>query len=83
MDDLTRAPRTDPTPLYRTRDDLYVTDMLIAALTGLDLFSWLASRSATVDEVAEMEAWVRDAGFERPRIVASAAGRSAVVARRA
>jgi SAM-dependent methyltransferase len=52
MDDLTRPPRTDPTPLYRTRDELYVTDMLIAALTGFDLFSWLASRSATVGEIA-------------------------------
>jgi predicted O-methyltransferase YrrM len=52
MDDLTRTPRTDPTPLYRSRDELYVTDMLIAALTGLDLFTWLDSHPGTVDDIA-------------------------------
>jgi SAM-dependent methyltransferase len=52
MHDLTRAPRTDPTPLYRGRDELYVTDMLIAALTGLDLFTWLDSHPGTVDDIA-------------------------------
>jgi SAM-dependent methyltransferase len=52
MHDLTNAPRTDPTPLYRSRDEVYVTDMLIAALTGLDLFSWLDAHPGTVDDIA-------------------------------
>jgi SAM-dependent methyltransferase len=32
----------DPTFLYRLRDGVYAADLLIAAVTGLDLFSWLA-----------------------------------------
>lgn len=50
--DLTLAPLTDPTPLYRERDELYATDMLIAALNGLDLFTHLAARPASVAELA-------------------------------
>ncbi len=52
MHDLTLAPRTDPTLLYRSRDELYVTDMLIAALKGLDLFTWLDSHPGTVNHIA-------------------------------
>jgi 3-hydroxy-5-methyl-1-naphthoate 3-O-methyltransferase len=52
MHDLTRAPRTDPTAFYRIRDELYVDDMLIAALTGLDFFTWLHSHPGTLDEIA-------------------------------
>jgi acetylserotonin N-methyltransferase len=52
MHDLTRAPETDPTPLYRSRDELYADDMLIAALNGFDLFTWLAGNPATVEAIA-------------------------------
>lgn len=52
MHDLTRAPRTDPTPIYRSRDELYVDDMLIAALKGLDFFSWLDAHPGTIDDIA-------------------------------
>jgi acetylserotonin N-methyltransferase len=52
MHNLTNSPQTDPTPLYRSRDELYADDMLIAALTGLDFFSWIGSHPATVDEIA-------------------------------
>jgi 3-hydroxy-5-methyl-1-naphthoate 3-O-methyltransferase len=52
MHHLTDAPRTDPTPLYRSRDEIYVTDMLIAALHGLDFFSWLESHPGSVDDIA-------------------------------
>jgi SAM-dependent methyltransferase len=34
----------DPTFLYRVRDGVYAADLLIAAVAGLDLFSWLAAR---------------------------------------
>ena len=41
MTDLTVAPLSDPTDIYRHRDAIYGTDMLIAALKGLDFFNWL------------------------------------------
>jgi SAM-dependent methyltransferase len=37
---------TDPTSLYRLRDGVYAPDLLIAAVAGLDLFSWLAERES-------------------------------------
>jgi SAM-dependent methyltransferase len=40
--DLTLEPKTDPTDIYRYRDGLYAVDLLTAALTGLDFFTWLA-----------------------------------------
>lgn len=52
MDDLTRAPRTDPIQIYRSRDEIYADDMLFAAVTGLDVFTWIAPRPRTVDEIA-------------------------------
>lgn len=58
MSDLTRAPKTDPAPLYQSRDELYATDMLIAAL-GLHFFTWLDGHPGTVDDIA------RELGFHR------------------
>jgi hypothetical protein len=52
MDDLTLAPHTDPTPLYRSRDELYADDMFIAALKGLDFFTWLDANPGSVEEIA-------------------------------
>ena len=40
--ELTHQPATDPTQIYRLRDGLYATDMLIVGVVWLDLFSWLA-----------------------------------------
>ena len=59
MTDLTLAPDTDPPSLYRLRDELYATDMLIAALTGLDFFTWLDAHPGTIDDIA------RHFGFTR------------------
>ena len=53
MRDLTRPPETDPISLYRSRDELYADDMLIAALKGFDLFTWLASNPGAVENIAE------------------------------
>jgi predicted O-methyltransferase YrrM len=50
--DLTQAPSTDPSILYRSRDELYATDMLIAGLTGLDFFTRLDAHPGTVEEIA-------------------------------
>jgi SAM-dependent methyltransferase len=51
MDDLLRAPATDPTPIYRYRDGLYAPDLLTAALVHLDFFTWLANNPSTFDQV--------------------------------
>src|SRR3954465_7027543 len=39
--DLTLQPKTDPVDVYRYRDGLYAVDLLSAAITGLDFFTWL------------------------------------------
>jgi len=51
MLDLTSVPETNPVDLYRVRDAMYAPDMLITALVHLDLFSWLADRPATREEI--------------------------------
>jgi predicted O-methyltransferase YrrM len=40
--DLTGLPETDPLALYRYRDGLYAVDLLTAAITEFDFFTWLA-----------------------------------------
>lgn len=52
MEDLTRPPQTDPSALYRERDEIYAADMLVAALNGIDFFTWLDAHPATVDGIA-------------------------------
>ncbi len=39
--DLTRKPNTSPAPIYRYRDGIYAVELLIVALSELDLFSAL------------------------------------------
>jgi len=51
--DLTLAPTTDPTPIYRYRDGLYAVDLITAALVELDFFSWLADRPSTFEEICD------------------------------
>jgi predicted O-methyltransferase YrrM len=58
ISDLTQAPATDPTTLYQIRDGLYANDLFIAALTGLDLFTWIDAHPGSVDDIA------RHFGFE-------------------
>lgn len=52
MDDLTLAPGTDPTALYRSRDELYAEDMLVAALNGFDFFTWLDRHPGSIADIA-------------------------------
>ena len=59
MDDLTRAPETNPTSLYRSRDGLYGPDLLFAATVGLDFFTWIAAHPGTVEDIT------RHFGFHR------------------
>lgn len=51
MQPLTARPATDPTSIYRHRDALYASDMLIVALKELDLFTWLAEGPQSVDAI--------------------------------
>ncbi len=44
--DLTRAPKTDPTEIYRYRDGIYAVDLLITAIVQLDFFTWLSKNPA-------------------------------------
>ena len=39
--DILLRPATDPTSIYRYRDGLYAADLLTAAISHLDFFSWL------------------------------------------
>ncbi len=43
---LTRRPKHDPALLYRHRDGIYAPELLGAALTGLDFFTWLGKSPA-------------------------------------
>jgi SAM-dependent methyltransferase len=52
MRDLTQLPQTDPVSIYRSRDELYADDMLIAALNGFDFFTWLDAHPGTIDDIA-------------------------------
>ncbi len=48
---LTAAPSTDPTPIYRYRDGLYAVDLMTSALVHFDFFSWLAEHPSTLDQI--------------------------------
>lgn len=48
----------DPTDLYRIRDGAYASDLLIAAVTEFDLFTWLARHGPTsVIELCAAMGW--------------------------
>jgi SAM-dependent methyltransferase len=49
--DLTQVPTTDPVSIYRYRDGLYAADLLTMAIVHLNLFTSLASKAATFEEL--------------------------------
>jgi hypothetical protein len=49
--DLTLTPATDPTPVYRYRDGLYAVDLLTAAITEFDFFTWLAAHPSDLPAI--------------------------------
>lgn len=49
---LSDEPVTDPLPLYRLRDGLMGVDLLAAAVSHFNLFTWLADHPATVGSLA-------------------------------
>jgi acetylserotonin N-methyltransferase len=53
MQNLTDAPGTDPTALYRSRDELYADDMLIAAFKGFDFFTWIDAHPGSIDDIVQ------------------------------
>jgi SAM-dependent methyltransferase len=46
--DLLQSPSTDPTSIYRYRDGLYAVDLLTAAISHLDFFTWLNEHPASL-----------------------------------
>ena len=53
MDDLTLLPKNDPSVLYRYRDGIYAPELLGAAVTGLDFFTWLAKSPADAQTICK------------------------------
>lgn len=47
--DLLQTPATDPTSIYRYRDGLYAVDLLTAAISHLNFFSWLHEHGNSAD----------------------------------
>lgn len=47
---LTTPPRTDPTPVLRYRDGLHAADLLAAAISHIDFFTWLHHHPGATDE---------------------------------
>lgn len=52
--DLTRLPQTDPLEIYRYRDGLYAVDLLTAAITEFDFFTWLATNPSTLADICQV-----------------------------
>jgi predicted O-methyltransferase YrrM len=51
--DLSRLPQTDPLEIYRYRDSLYAVDLLTAAITELDFFTWLDAHPANLATICQ------------------------------
>ena len=51
--DLKLQPKTDPVAVYRWRDGIYATDLLTAALIGLDFFTWLSTHPSDLAGVCD------------------------------
>ena len=51
--DFTSLPSTDPIEIYRYRDGLYAVDLLTAALTEFDFFTWLHRTPANLAQICE------------------------------
>jgi 3-hydroxy-5-methyl-1-naphthoate 3-O-methyltransferase len=45
---LSRLPETDPLEIYRYRDGLYAVDLLTAAITEFDFFTWLQANPSNL-----------------------------------
>jgi hypothetical protein len=51
LQNLLEFPSTDPTSIYRYRDGLYAADLLTAAVSHLDLFTWLNDNPADLPTI--------------------------------
>ncbi len=50
---MTQFPETDPADLFRARDGLYASELLAAAVLGLDFFSWLEKSPADAKQICD------------------------------
>lgn len=48
---LLQFPKTDPTSIYRYRDGLYAADLLTAAISHLDFFTWLSDHPSDLQSI--------------------------------
>ena len=48
---LTQLPRTDPATILRYRDGLYAVDLLGAAISEFDLFTWLGANPSDFETI--------------------------------
>jgi hypothetical protein len=51
--DLLRTPNTDPTSIYRYRDGLYAADLLTAAISHFDFFTWLSEHPSDLAGICQ------------------------------
>jgi SAM-dependent methyltransferase len=51
--DLLQLPSTDPTSIYRYRDGLYAVDLLTAAISHLDFFTWLNQHPSDLQTICQ------------------------------
>ena len=49
----TTLPKSDPTSIYRARDGIFAVELLVTAISHLDLFTLLARESMTAEELCE------------------------------
>src|ERR1043165_7392581 len=49
--DLPQLPSTDPTSIYRYRDGLYAADLLTAAISHLEFFTWLNEHPSNLQTI--------------------------------
>ena len=52
--DFLQKPETDPTAIYRYRDGLYAADLLTAALSHLDFFTWLNEQPSNLQSICRL-----------------------------
>lgn len=56
---LATIPKSDPTSIYRARDGIFAVELLVAAISHLDLFTLLARESITAEELCERQGFMR------------------------
>ncbi len=51
--DFSQPPKTDPTEILRQRDGLYAVELMGAAVSGLNFFSWLEANPSSKEQICD------------------------------